>query len=220
MKGKRRLTQEERRAITREKLIRATTLEIAEKGYANVKSKDITRRSGVTWGATQHIFGDRETLIYEVAKAASEGHIQRLVEFAARKPGKNKVRALIDMMWDAYHSPEMQAFYEISNSHRNDKKLHRRLESYYKELVSTYNDIWSRILSEFPASPERVATIRQLVILTLSGLSKREVIISEGSTAPKVLDLLEEVVVDALSNQDSRPSQRKRSGGVRKAVSH
>lgn len=206
--------------MTREKLIRATTLEIAEKGYANVKSKDITKRSGVTWGATQHIFGDRETLIYEVAKAASEKHIQRLNEFACGKPGENRIKTLIEVMWNAYHSPEMQAFYEISNSHRNDQKLHRRLESYYKELVERYNDIWSRILADFPASPERVATIRQVVILTLSGLAKREVIISESSTAPKVLGLLEEIVTDALSKADGKSAGRRRAEVVRQRATH
>lgn len=212
MAEKRRLTQDERRANTRERLIAATTLEIAEKGYANLNTKGITKRSGVTWGAAQHLFGDRENLIYEVAKAASEKHIKRLNDFLGQKPNKDRVKALIAMMWEAYHSPEMQAYYEISNSHRNDAELRKRLQSYYSELVKVYDEIWSRIFADFPAPRERIAAVRQLVILTLSGLAKRETIISEKGTVEMVLALLEELVGVALQQKSaqSRAAARKR----------
>ncbi len=69
---KKRMTNEELRARTRKKLIQATIKEIAKNGYANLTTKGITNRSGVTWGAAQHIFTNRENLVFEAARAASE----------------------------------------------------------------------------------------------------------------------------------------------------
>lgn len=212
MTRKQRLTQDERRAITREKLIRATTLEIAERGYANLNIKGITKRSGVTWGAAQHLFGDRGNLIYEVAKSASEKHIERLNGFVSAGTTENRVGALIEIMWEAYHSPEMQAYYEISNSHRNDPELKKRLKFYYAELVKVYDEIWRRIFVDFAVQPERVAAVRQLVILTLSGLVKRDAILPEKGTVEMVLNLLEELVSFALKpkpNTVGRKTARK-----------
>lgn len=196
---KKRMTQEERRALTREKLIHATITEIAEKGYANLTTKGITKRSGVTWGAAQHLFGDRDNLVFEVARAASEKHIEKLKAFDGAGDKEARVRRLISHMWEAYHSPEMEAYYEISVGTRNDKAMAARLRPFFSELVSLYDQMWQQILSDFGQPLDRIAQIRQLVILTLSGLARREVFLPEPETVRRVIELLEELVTYALS---------------------
>ena len=50
----------ERRAETRAKIIDGVVESIAEIGLAATTATEIARRSGATWGAVQHHFGDKQ----------------------------------------------------------------------------------------------------------------------------------------------------------------
>jgi len=205
MTVKKRMSQEERRTITREKLIKATIDEIVENGYANLTTKGITERSGVTWGAAQHLFGDRENLVFEVAKVASERHVSKLKAFKSHGKPEEKLKSLIEHVWGCYNDSDMQAYYEISNGNRRNEVMSRRMRPFFSELSDLYDMLWQQILADFNQPLERIAQVRQLVILTLSGLAQRERLLPEEKTVKRVLSLLEELALHALTSEAEVP---------------
>ena len=56
----------ERRAETRARIIEAVIESIAEVGFHRTTAVEITRRAGVTWGAVQHHFGDKDGILLAV----------------------------------------------------------------------------------------------------------------------------------------------------------
>jgi AcrR family transcriptional regulator len=78
----RRRTQAERSASTRAALIAAARALFAERGFAGAGREEIVRRAGVTRGALQHHFGDKEGLFRAVFEAV-EADVMRDVGAAA-----------------------------------------------------------------------------------------------------------------------------------------
>jgi AcrR family transcriptional regulator len=56
----------ERTAETRERVMRAVVESITLLGYQKTTSAEIARRAGVTWGAVQHHFGDKDGILTAV----------------------------------------------------------------------------------------------------------------------------------------------------------
>ena len=56
----------ERTAETRCRVMAAVVESIADVGYQKTTSAEIARRAGVTWGAVQHHFGDKDGILMAV----------------------------------------------------------------------------------------------------------------------------------------------------------
>ena len=67
-----RRTQEERSAETRARVVAAATGCVAELGFRGATMTAIAERAGVTWGAMQHQFGDKEAILDAVLEASLE----------------------------------------------------------------------------------------------------------------------------------------------------
>ncbi|NIV48010.1 MAG: TetR family transcriptional regulator, partial [Gammaproteobacteria bacterium] len=61
-------TQAERSALTRETVIQAVVDCIVEEGINAATAARIAERSGVTWGAIVHQFGDKDSLLLAVVE--------------------------------------------------------------------------------------------------------------------------------------------------------
>lgn len=75
----------------RQELIRATYLEVAEKGYSAVTLQDIAKRAGVSKGATLYYFATKEDLFLgalEWAVAHHHGRMHAAIEAANGPMGK------------------------------------------------------------------------------------------------------------------------------------
>jgi AcrR family transcriptional regulator len=78
----RRRTQAERSASTRAALLAAARDLFAERGFAGAGREEIVRRAGVTRGALQHHFGDKEGLFRSVYEQV-EGEVMHGIATAA-----------------------------------------------------------------------------------------------------------------------------------------
>ena len=72
-------TQAERSADTRDKVINAAIACIAEDGFKQTTTTRIARRAGVTWGAIQHQFGDKDSILRAVMERGMEEFRAELV---------------------------------------------------------------------------------------------------------------------------------------------
>ena len=98
-----RRTQEERSAATREKVIQATIDCIVEEGLHNTTAARITARSGITWGAIAHQFGDKDSVLFAVVERNGEIY-RKLIDATLMEAGdtpEERIAALIDVTWGA-----------------------------------------------------------------------------------------------------------------------
>lgn len=68
----------------REELIKATYLEVAEKGYSAVTLQDIAKRAGVSKGSTLYYFATKEDLFYGALEWMVKENNKRISEAAAK----------------------------------------------------------------------------------------------------------------------------------------
>jgi AcrR family transcriptional regulator len=168
----RRRTQAERSALTREKVMQAVVECIVEEGLQNTTAARIAQRSGVTWGAIVHQFGDKDSLLLAVMERSFEDLFRSLREAAAQgapSPGE-RVSLLIDETWKRLNAPPFRAFLEIVLNSRvaSDASLKSRQEEL---IVVLTRSIWSDLFSEFGVAPATIDTARKLTFATLLGLA-------------------------------------------------
>ncbi len=93
----------------------------------------------------------------------------------------------------------MQAFYEISNGTRNNESMSARLRPFFAEISEINDKMWQDALADFNQPAERISEIRQLILLTLLGLARRETYLPDPETVCHIVSLLEELVTYMLS---------------------
>ncbi len=122
--GNGRRTQEERKAATRRALLDATIETMVELGYANTTTTEVTKRAGVSQGALFKHFPTKAALL----GAAAEDLFPRLraeyrEAFEAVPETGDRVRAAVDLLWDVFQKPELQAAIELYVAARTDEEL-------------------------------------------------------------------------------------------------
>lgn len=190
---KQRRTQEERRTLTRDRLINAVIGVIRQKGYAGLRARDVTAASGVTWGAAQHLFGDKNELLLQVATRVSDELVQRLDTRSAAQSSDLRVRVatVVDLIWDVYSSQDYFAMVEIVRGTRGDARFHEKLVESLARLSTRIERLWLDIFVDAPASEARSLACCNIVVLTLSGLAARKIYLRLG---PQTEAILEELV--------------------------
>ncbi len=120
-----RRTQAERTATTRRRLLDATVAALVELGASGVTTTEVARRAGVSQGALFRHFPTKGALL----AAAVEDLFPRMLEGArARVPtlpvdAEARAGAVIDLLWEEYERPELQAAVELYMAARTDRDL-------------------------------------------------------------------------------------------------
>ncbi len=109
-----RRSQAERTAETRAKILDAVVRSIAEVGFQRTTAAEITRRAGVTWGAVQHQFGDKEGILRAVLQESFDRFAERLSGIPGTEAAlEERVSQFVDRAWDHFGSPEYRSTFEI-----------------------------------------------------------------------------------------------------------
>ncbi len=170
--ARQRRTQDERSASTREKVIRATIDCIVEEGLHAATAARIAARSGVTWGAIVHQFGDKNALLRAVVERNVEVY-GALLDDALRRAGstpRERIAALIDVTWQYINEPAAFAFNELIIHNRAIRN--ESIQQQQEELSNTFTKAtWDRFLGEFHIPAETLDTVRNLTMGALHGLS-------------------------------------------------
>jgi AcrR family transcriptional regulator len=192
----RRRTQAERSARTRDKVVRAVVECIADEGLAATTASRIARRSGVTWGAIVHQFGDKDAVLI----AALEHSLSELSATLREAPARRSrspaalVCLLVDETWRGLTAPSFRAFLEIVLNTRNTAQS--RLKARHEELVvSATREIWNDLFGSTGVAPDAIELARKLTLATLLGMAIQGMI---GPRMPRFTRELEAVKANAL----------------------
>lgn len=128
-----RLTQEEKTAETRRRLLDAAIACLIERGYANTTTSEIAERAGLSRGAQLYHFPKKEELLTSAVEHLFELLFGEMKEKVGRLTNEDDRRAMsIDLLWEIVHGPLMTAFTEMVVASRTD--------AYLRESVSAAND--------------------------------------------------------------------------------
>lgn len=199
-KAGQRRTQEERSATTREKVIRAAIDCLVEEGLHNTTAARIAARSGVTWGAIAHQFGDKDSVFLAVLEWNTQIY-QRHLDVAMERAGANpaeRLCALIDVTWSYMNEPASYAFSEliIHNRASSDERI---IEQQDKVSNKWMKGVWERLFGGYDIPAEKSETARNFVLATLQGLSLMRLISHRQPKFKKEIAALKQLAAQMLT---------------------
>lgn len=187
----------ERTAETRERVMTAVVSSIADVGYQKTTAAEIARRAGVTWGAVQHHFGDKDGILMAVLKESFDQFARLLADAPSPDEALEKRVALfVDRSWEHFAGPHYRSTFEILLNLPSDLEI-----SWQTEMLDGWLRIWS---SYFPESrPTHAPTVDLIhyAISLLTGLAAMRML--EGPhTRPRNAELgyLKDTLVSELGD--------------------
>lgn len=188
-----RRTQEERRTVTRGRILDAALECLAKHGYAGTTTTAVAERAGVSRGAELHHFPTRADLIAGAVQHLFAGLVAEYEgAFAALRPATDRVAASIDLLWRIHHDPRLVAVLELHVAGRTDPELRRALAPVAREHHARVIALAGRHFPAVAAAPRFAATI-ELVLDTLQGLAVRRLFAADDADTAATLALLKDV---------------------------
>ena len=185
-----RLTQEEKTAETRRRLLDAAISCLIERGYANTTTSEIAERAGLSRGAQLYHFPKKEELLTSAVEHLFELVAGEMKEKVGRLTDEDDRRSMaIDLWWEMVNGPLMTAFVELLVASRTD--------AYLRESVAAANDRAAQFIEQsfkelFPrpdsANPD-YELIPQIVALILEAMALEGATLNPQLVA-RILNLL------------------------------
>jgi len=167
-----RLTQDEKTAETRRRLLNAAIECLIDRGYANTTTSEIAERAGLSRGAQLYHFPKKEELLASAVEHLFGLMFGEMKEKVSRLTSENDRRAVaIDLSWEIANGRLATAWIELVVASRTD--------SYLRESVSAVNDRMAEFIDQsfkelFPrpdAASANYELIPQIVVLTLEAMA-------------------------------------------------
>lgn len=167
-----RLTQAERSAGTKARLLDATIDCLVELGWAGTSTTEVVRRAGVSRGAQVHHYPTKEDLVL----AAIEHVLNRRVEefraaFESLPPGRRTVRDAFELMWSQCFGPTFEAWLELAVASRRSPLLHARVVELSRQFATTTTDQLQALFPDVFADRELAQVSMRLTFCVLDGLA-------------------------------------------------
>lgn len=196
---RRRRTQAERSADTREKVIQAVIQCIAEEGLVNTSAARIAERAGVTWGAIAHQFGDKESLLLAVVErniGLIERELASAMAVSSLSP-RERVSLLIDRSWQHINQPSSVAYTELilyGRSHPQGSIRRRQAEM----VLTTTRRIWQALFGGLGLDARKLDSARTLASTAMLGMSIQGLLEPVRPSYRDELEALKRIVAELL----------------------
>ena len=128
----------------REELIKATYLEVAEKGYSAVTLQDIAKRAGVSKGSTLYYFATKEDLFLGALEWMVQRNHERIIRaVAAVEDPIEKVKAAINTIFANAHDCRQffLAYTDFVSIGTRNKRFHDLNAKFYDGCCGTDREI-------------------------------------------------------------------------------
>ncbi len=166
-----RRSQAERTAETRAKILDAVVQSIAEVGFQRTTAAEITRRAGVTWGAVQHQFGDKEGILRAVLQESFDRFAERLSGIPGTEaPLEERVSQFVDRAWDHFGSPEYRSTFEILLSVEGPPDGVTE-PVWQREMMNEWSSIWKGVFADCPLPQRENLDLQRYTISVLVGVA-------------------------------------------------
>jgi len=201
----RRPARYKRSAVTRARVIEAATECIAEHGFAGATMTAIAERAGVTWGAMQHQFGDKETILDAVLERCLDDLAAGLRGLREAEPDvAARVRGFVRRAAEVLKGPSYRAFFEITVQRRAGAPSSGQVSAWTRGVDTALTRAWSEIFGDVGLETDRLHAVQGFAFVVLSGIAAESVMFPDINQSESHLALLEAALVDALGDASRR----------------
>jgi AcrR family transcriptional regulator len=192
-----RRTQAQRTAETRARILAATVESILEVGLPRTTAAEISRRSGVTWGAAQHHFGSKDGILGAVLEDSfnrfAEGLNAAFEALGEEASLDKRVDAFVDSAWEHFGGTYYRATFEILLEDSAARRAAASEEGegtthWQGELLEAWTRIWRQLFPDLAVGSRRAKMLQHFTISTLSGLASMQLL--AGETNPFIAEEL------------------------------
>ncbi len=186
--ARKRRTQAERTAETREALLEAAIRLLYRNGYSGAPIELITEEAGMTRGAMRHHFHTRAQLMAAVIRTVYEREHRAYQDIAASRGRAPILSDWPDMLWDVLSKPSGLAVLEVLQASRNDPEL----AALVMPMQAQIEQMSFEAISE-QVGPGNEADLRaaiRLLVWAVRGLSVAQVLSPNPADARRSIDFL------------------------------
>lgn len=197
-----RVPQEERTRAMRARLLEATVELLIEKGFGGTTTTLVSERAGVSRGAQLHHFPTKNDLVVAAVTHLTELRHEELKAAAARLPtGRQRTRAVLQMLGDHFAGPVFTAALELWVAARTDQALLEAVAPLERVVGRETHAMTVRLLGADESRPG----VRELVQATLDlvrGLGLANTLGDDSNRRRRILDQWAEVLDAQLHGGD------------------
>ncbi len=192
-----RRTQEERSAETRARVVAAATECVAELGFRGATMSAIAQRAGVSWGAMQHHYGDKDSILDAVLEHSLSGFEQALMGLGDAEPDPaRRVRALMARCRELLRGPRYRAFLEIQLGRGRTRREADEAWSAY--AARTLERIWKDLFGDLALPRRQLQAAQRFAFMVLSGIAAESILFPGADFTATHLEILEETLMRRL----------------------
>jgi len=154
-RGRRRRTQEQRRAETRAKLLDATIQSVLEAGYSATTTRRVAQMAGVSAGAQAHHFPRRVDLVAAAVEHLAERRIEEVRTQARELPSvpDERIPALLDLLWADFSSPIFTVFVKLWVAAADDPELYEPMAVAERRIARAITELAIEALGDLTTTP-------------------------------------------------------------------
>lgn len=167
-----RLTQDEKTAETRRRLLDAAILCLIDRGYANTTTSEIAERAGLSRGAQLYHFPKKEELLTSALEHLFELKFGEIKEKVGRLTNENDRRATaIDMLWEISNGRLTTAWIELVVASRTDAYLRESVTAANARVEELINRSFEELFPRTDDASPHYEVIPHIVCLTLEAMA-------------------------------------------------
>jgi AcrR family transcriptional regulator len=167
-----RRTQAERRAATRAALLDAALACLIEEGYANLTTRNVAERAGVSQGTQMHYFPTRARFLAEAVRHVAFKLADELREQEALKARseRRRLEELLDRVWEIHSGPVFQATMELWVAARTDPELRAAMDEVQRDVTRLIARESAALFPELMVRPH-AGEVLEMGLATMRGLA-------------------------------------------------
>lgn len=166
-----RRTQEERSATTKAEIIRGAIECLNEFGYRGATTPVIMKRVGLSLGALNHHFTDRQDLMLAVCEYAYEERASFLQPAVHKdQPLDVRFRDVASALWRAQRRPSQRAYVEILVAAKSNPEMLVPVGRYFERFDYDNQKFWLAAFDDVDASKDLLIRLRDLLLSSVRGM--------------------------------------------------
>jgi AcrR family transcriptional regulator len=167
-----RLTQDEKTAETRRRLLDAAILCLIDRGYANTTTSEVAERAGLSRGAQLYHFPKKEELLTSAVEHLFGLMFGELREKVGLLTNENDRRAAaIDSLWEIANGRLATAWIELVVASRTDSYLRDSVRAVNDRMAEFIDRSFKELFPHTDAAGTDYELIPQVVVLILEAMA-------------------------------------------------
>ncbi len=157
----------------------------------------IAERAGVSWGAIQHQFGEKDALLDAVLEEAVhtlQATLSGLVETTADPAAR--VNALVRRFRDLLSGPTYRAFVEIQLA--RSREANEQSEAWSRYVADALAETWRELFGELGLPKRRLEDAQRFAFAVLSGIATETMLFPNADFKARHLQIVEETLLRLL----------------------